>query len=134
MAFVGSGPWDYGTEVGAAQLLKQLSDYTSVLVRQEIRRAQLEGNIPPSPDSPERETLAGTGGLLVLIGVVLLVAAGMLGLTEMLAIWQAAIVAGGLSVLVGAALMLLVRRRAACVRSSGVTSAVAEFDPGMGSG
>lgn len=72
---MGLGPSDYGTEVSAAQILKQLSDYTSTVVRQEVRRAQLEGNIPSGhPGAPGGPF--GPGGLIALLGVGSLLLAG----------------------------------------------------------
>jgi hypothetical protein len=86
---MGSGPSDYWTEVSAAQMLKQLSDYTSTLVRQEVERAQLEGNIPPKhPGAPGGPF--GSGGLLVLLGVGSLVLASAAGLASVLSRRRAA--------------------------------------------
>ncbi len=80
---MGSGPLDYGDEVGAARLLKQLSDYTSMLVREEVRRAQLEGNIPPlRPGAPGGPF--GLGGLVALLGVGSLMVVGAAGVVRAL--------------------------------------------------
>ncbi len=80
---MGSGPSDYWTEVSAAQMLKQLSEYTSTVVRQEVRRAQLEGNIPPRhPGAPGGPY--GPGGLVALLGMGSLMMAGAAGLASVL--------------------------------------------------
>jgi hypothetical protein len=80
---MGSGPSDYWTEVSAAQMLKQLSDYASTVARQEVRRAQLEGNIPPKhPGAPGGPF--GPAGLVALIGAGSLMAAGAVGLAGVL--------------------------------------------------
>jgi Putative Actinobacterial Holin-X, holin superfamily III len=109
---MGSGPSDYWTEVSAAQVLKQLSEYTSMVVRQEIRRAQLEGNIPPQhPRSPSGPF--GRGGLLALLGVSSLMLAGVIALSQLLAVWITVTLVGLLLLAIGSGLLVGSRLRLA---------------------
>ncbi len=66
---MGTGPFEESTEQEAALLLRQLSDYTTTIVRQEIHRAQVEGE-EALPDPPNLQMAAG--GLLGVLGVALL--------------------------------------------------------------
>jgi hypothetical protein len=106
---MGSGPSDYWAEVSAAQMLKQLSEYTSMVVRQEVRRAQLEGSMHSRPIAPSGPF--GHGGLLALLGVVSLLVAGVIGLAQLLAAWMTATLVGLVLIALGAALMLGARWR-----------------------
>jgi membrane protein len=109
---MGSGPSDYGAEVSAAQILKQLSEYTSVIVRQEIRRAQLEGNIPPLRPAAIGGPF-GARGLLALLGAGALIAGAVIGLAVLLAPWMTATLLGVVSLLIAVGGTLRRKRRVA---------------------
>lgn len=79
------------TDVSTAELMRQLSEQTSRLVRDEVRLAQAEltakvrhGGIGAG--------LFGAGGVLALYGVGVLVAAGVAGLALLVPVWAAALI------------------------------------------
>jgi uncharacterized membrane protein YqjE len=88
----GDRPTDQDRSV--AQLVSDLSEQTSRLVRDEIKLATVE-----LQEKGKRfgtgAGLAGTAGIIALLGVATLVAAAVLGLATVMPSWAAALVVGG---------------------------------------
>jgi uncharacterized membrane protein YqjE len=91
-------------------LVKQLSEQTSTLVRQEVELAKLE--------LTEKGKQAGVGagilggaGLVAMLGIVALTAALIAGLAEAMDVWGAALIVGVVYIAVAGMLALLGRDR-----------------------
>jgi uncharacterized membrane protein YqjE len=91
-------------------LVKQLSEQTSTLVRQEVELAKLE--------LTEKGKQAGVGagilggaGLVAMLGIVALTAALIAGLAEAMDVWGAALIVGVVYIAVAGMLVLLGRDR-----------------------
>jgi uncharacterized membrane protein YqjE len=99
-----------GDDRPAGELVKQLSEQVSRLVREELRLAQLE-----MTRKGKRAGLglgvAGGGGLIAMFGLGALVACVVLALALVMAAWLAALIAGGGLLLIAAGLALLGRRQ-----------------------
>jgi hypothetical protein len=109
---LGTGPFDGGAEQEAAHLLKQLSDFTVSVVRQEVRRAQLpSGGERDGAGAPDRRLTAG--GVVGILGLATLVAAGVIVLASVLGAGLSALVVGAVLLTVGLGLILSAARRAA---------------------
>jgi hypothetical protein len=78
----------------AGELLKQLTEQLSTLVRDEIKLAQLE-MVRKGKKAGIGAGLLGGSGLVALYGLACLIAAGVAGLSLVLPVWAAALVAGG---------------------------------------
>jgi Flp pilus assembly protein TadB len=78
----------------AGELLKQLTEQVSVLVRDEIKLAQLE-LARKGKKAGRGAGLLGGSGLVALYGLACLIAAGVAGLSLVLPVWAAALIAGG---------------------------------------
>ena len=78
----------------AGELVKQLSEQTSTLVRQEMRLAQVELQ-EKGKRAGVGAGLFGAGGLVAFFAVAALIAAGVLALTTALDAWLAALIVGG---------------------------------------
>lgn len=99
-----------GDDRSAGELVKQLSEQVSRLLREELRLAQLE-----MTRKGKRAGLglgmAGGGGLIAVFGLGALVACVVLALALVMAPWLAALIAGGGLLLIAAGLALLGRRQ-----------------------
>jgi hypothetical protein len=78
----------------AGELLKQLTEQVSTLVRDEIKLAQLE-MVRKGKKAGVGAGLLGGSGLVALYGLACLIAAGVAGLSLVLPVWAAALIAGG---------------------------------------
>jgi Flp pilus assembly protein TadB len=94
----------------AGELVKQLSEQVSRLVRDELRLAQLEMT-RKGKRAGVGIGMAGGGGLVVLYGLGALVACAVLALSLVLTAWLAALIAGAALLLIAGVLALLGRRR-----------------------
>jgi len=93
-------------ERSTAQLIQQLTEQASTLVKQEIQLAQLE------LAGKAKQAVVGIGalggaGFLALYAVGVLFAAAVLGLATVFTAWLAALIVGGALLLVSAVLALL---------------------------
>jgi small-conductance mechanosensitive channel len=109
---LGTGPFYDGGEQEAARLLRQLTDYTSTIVRQEIRRAQLHHE-PTHDHAPRRDGRLTVGGLIGILGLATLIAAGVIMLAHTLGAGLAAAVIGAALLAVALGLILSGTRRPA---------------------
>lgn len=80
-------------ERSTGELVKQLSEQVSVLVREEVKLAQLEMTRKGKQAGVGAGMLGG-GGLVALYGVGCLIACGVLALSGVLAAWLAALIVG----------------------------------------
>ncbi len=94
----------------AGELVKQLSEQVSRLVRDELRLAQLEMTRKGKRASVGIG-MAGGGGLVALYGLGALIAGAVLALSLVLTAWLAALIAGAALLLIAGALALLGRRQ-----------------------
>jgi uncharacterized membrane protein YqjE len=99
-----------GDDRPAGELVKQLSEQVSRLVREELRLAQLEMT-RKGKRAGLGLGLAGGGGLIAMFGLGALVACVVLALALVMAAWLAALIAGGGLLLIAAGLALLGRRQ-----------------------
>ena len=80
-------------DASAGELVKQLTDQTKALVKQELRLAQVE-----LEDKGKKVGIGagmfGAGGLVAFFGAVALIAAATLGLATAMASWLAAVIVG----------------------------------------
>ena len=98
-----------GQDRSAGELVKQLSEQVSVLVRDELRLAQLEMT-RKGKQAGFGAGLLGTGGLIALYGVGCLIACAVIAISGAVAAWLAALIVGA-ALLVAAGLAALVGRR-----------------------
>jgi uncharacterized membrane protein YqjE len=107
---VAGGRSDGPASRSTAELVQQLSEQVSRLVRQEMQLAKLE-----LAEKGKRTGLGvgliGGGGLFVAYGIATLIAAAVLGLATVWPAWLAALVVGLLLVLTAALLALVGRRQ-----------------------
>jgi uncharacterized membrane protein YqjE len=94
----------------AGELVQQLSEQVSRLVRDELRLAQLEMT-RKGKRAGIGLGMAGGGGLVALFGVGALVACVVLALALTMAAWLAALIAGAGLLLIASGLALLGRRQ-----------------------
>ncbi len=94
----------------AGELVKQLSEQVSRLVRDELRLAQLEMT-RKGKRAGVGIGMAGGGGLVALYGLGALVACAVLALSLVLTAWLAALIAGAALLLIAGVLALLGRRQ-----------------------
>lgn len=94
----------------AGELVKQLSEQVSRLVRDELRLAQLEMT-RKGKRAGAGIGLAGGGGLIALYGLGALIASAVVALSLVLAAWLAALIAGAVLLLIAASLALLGKRQ-----------------------
>jgi putative superfamily III holin-X len=80
-------------EPPTSELVKQLSEQVSVLVRDELKLAQLE-TVRKGKQAGAGIGMLGGGGLVALYGVGCLIACAVLALSEALAAWLAALIVG----------------------------------------
>jgi hypothetical protein len=80
-------------EPSTSELVKQLSEQVSVLVRDELKLAQLE-TVRKGKQAGAGIGMLGGGGLVALYGVGCLIACAVLALSEALAAWLAALIVG----------------------------------------
>ena len=80
-------------EHSAADLVKQVTEQASVLVRDEIKLAQLE-MARKGKQAGVGVGMLGGGGLVALYGVACLLAAAVIGLSHVMQAWLAALVVG----------------------------------------
>lgn len=93
------------SELSTGQLVSQLSEQTSRLVRDELRLAQLEMTAK-GKRAGLGAGLFGGAGLVALYGVGCLVAAAVLGLANVIPAWLAAVIVGVVLLLVAGAAAL----------------------------
>jgi len=77
----------------AGELVKQLSEQVSVLVREELKLAQLEMT-RKGKQAGVGAGMVGGGGLIALYGAGCLIACAVLAISEVLAAWLAALIVG----------------------------------------
>lgn len=94
----------------AGELVKQLSEQVSALVREELKLAQLEMTRKGKQAGVGAGMLGG-GGLIALYGVGCVVACVILAISEALAAWLAALIVGVVLLAVAGAAALLGKRR-----------------------
>jgi uncharacterized membrane protein YqjE len=82
-----------GQEPSAGELVKQLSEQVSVLVRHELRLAQLEMT-RKGKQAGTGFGLMGGGGLIALYGVGCLIACVVIAISGVLAAWLSALIVG----------------------------------------
>ena len=82
-----------GQDRSAGELVKQLSEQVSVLVRDELRLAQLEMT-RKGKQAGTGFGLLGSGGLIALYGVGCLIACAIIAISGVLAAWLAALIVG----------------------------------------
>jgi hypothetical protein len=109
---LGTGPFNDGAEHEAAHLLRQLTDYTSTVVRQEIHHAQLQREHGQGHHR-RRDGRLTAGGLLGLLGLATLVAAVVISLASVIGAGLAAIAVGTTLLAAASGLILSGSRRAA---------------------
>jgi hypothetical protein len=80
-------------EHSAADLVKQVTEQASVLVRDEIKLAQLEMT-RKGKQAGVGVGMLGGGGLVALYGVACLLAAAVIGLSHVVQAWLAALIVG----------------------------------------
>lgn len=114
---MGTGPFDEEGEQEAARLLRQLSDYTSTVVRQEVHRAQSQRQQSQERALPRDHRLTA-GALLGLLGLATLVAAAVILLANVLGAGLAAIAIGTALLVSALGLILSATRRAAGTNSA----------------
>lgn len=94
------------------ELLSRLSSDLTLLVRQEIALAKRE--TADKVNVLKAEALAVTmGGVLLHVGLLVLVAAGILALAQALPAWASALIVGGVLAIAGGALLAQARARLA---------------------
>ena len=99
-----------GEERSAGELVKQLSEQVSVLVRDELKLAQLEMTRKGKQAGVGIGMLGG-GGLVALYGVGCLIACAIIAISRGLAAWLAALIVGAALLAVAAAAALLGKSR-----------------------
>jgi VIT1/CCC1 family predicted Fe2+/Mn2+ transporter len=97
-------------DASTADLVKALSEQTSRLVRDEMRLAQAELK-DKGKSAGIGAGMFGGAGMVTFLGVATLVAAAVLGLSEALPAWGAALIVAAALLLVGAGLALAGRAR-----------------------
>ncbi len=107
---MGTGPFDEDTEQEAARLLRQLSDYTSTVVSQEIRRAQLKSERAYAHPR-RRDSRLTAGGLVGLMGIATLIAAAVITLGSAVGTGLAAAAIGAALLALAAGLIVGATRR-----------------------
>lgn len=104
MGHTASGPQPaLGQERSVGELVKQMSEQVSVLVRDELKLAQLEMT-RKGKEAGTGAGLMGGGGLIALYGVGCLVACAIIALSGVLAAWLSALIVGAV-LLVAAAIV-----------------------------
>jgi hypothetical protein len=94
------------------ELISQLSSDLTLLVRQEIALAKREAE--DKLRLVKAEALAvSIGGVLLHVGLLVLVAAGVLALAEVLPAWAAALIVGGVLAVAGVVLLAQAKARLA---------------------
>ncbi|MBI4522324.1 MAG: phage holin family protein [Deltaproteobacteria bacterium] len=88
-----------------AGLLRRLIDEVSVLFRKEIALAKAEFSEAATKAKIGAVTLAA-GGAVLFLGVLVLLAAAVLGLAKVMEAWLAALLVGALVVIIGAVMVL----------------------------
>jgi uncharacterized membrane protein YqjE len=94
----------------AGELVKRLSEQVSVLVRDELKLAQLEMS-RKGKQAGVGAGLLGGGGLIALYGVGCLLACAILGLSRVLEPWLAALIVGAALLALSAVAALLGKAR-----------------------
>jgi uncharacterized membrane protein YqjE len=99
-----------GQEPSTGELVKQLSEQVSVLVRGELKLAQLEMT-RKGKQAGLGAGMLGAGGLIALYGVACLLACVVIALSGAVAAWLAALIVGVVLLAASAAAALLGKRR-----------------------
>jgi hypothetical protein len=95
-------------EHSTGELVKLVTEQVSVLVRDELKLAQLEmGN--KAKQAGQGMGMMGGGGLIALYGVACLIACAIIAISHSLQAWLAALIVGG-ALLVAAAVVALLGR------------------------
>jgi Flp pilus assembly protein TadB len=96
-------------ERSTGELVKLLTEQVSVLVRDELKLAQLEMT-HKGKEAGSGIGMMGGGGLIALYGVACLIACAVIGISHAIAAWLAALIVG-VALLVIAAIVAAVGRR-----------------------
>jgi uncharacterized membrane protein YqjE len=105
-----AAPPPAGQEPSAGELVRQLSEQVSVLVRDELKLAQLEMT-RKGKQAGLGAAMLGAGGLTALYGVACLLACVVIALSGAVAAWLAALIVGVVLLAASAAAALLGRGR-----------------------
>jgi hypothetical protein len=97
-------------ELSTAELVKQLSDQASTLVRDELKLAQLE-LARKGKKAGAGAGLLGGSGIVALYGVGCLIACAIAALSLVLTVWQSALIIGAALLVVAAILAMVGRGR-----------------------
>lgn len=97
-------------EQSAGELVKQLSEQVSRLVRDEMRLAQLEMS-RKGKQAGQGAGLLGGGGLIALYGVACLLAAAIIAISGQVAAWLAALIVGAALMAVAGIVAMIGRSR-----------------------
>jgi hypothetical protein len=97
-------------ERSAADLVKQVTEQASLLVRDEVKLAQLEMTRKGKQAGLGAGMLGG-GGLIALYGVACLIACAIIGLSRVIPAWLAALAVGGALLAVAGAAALAGKAR-----------------------
>jgi hypothetical protein len=92
-------------EQSLGELVKDLSEEASLLVRQEVALAKLEMS-EKARVAARGSALMGGGGMLAYLGLGALTAAAILGLSEVFLPWLAALIVGGVYLVIALILFL----------------------------
>jgi uncharacterized membrane protein YqjE len=105
-----TAPAGAGQEHSAGELVKQLSEQVSVLVRDELRLAQLEMT-RKGKQAGLGAGLMGGGGLIALYGVGCLIACAIIAISGALAAWLSALIVGAVLLAVASVMTLMGKGR-----------------------
>ena len=94
----------------AGKLVKELSEQISVLVREELKLAQLEMT-SKAKRAGSGAGMMGGGGLIALYGVACLIACAVIALSHVLQAWLSALIVGAFLLLVAAVAAAMGRQR-----------------------
>jgi uncharacterized membrane protein YqjE len=99
-----------GPEPSAGELVKQMSEQVSTLVRNELKLAQLEMT-RKGKQAGSGFGMLGGGGLIALYGVACLVACAIIGLSKAVTPWLAALIVGAVLLAVATVVAMAGRGR-----------------------
>jgi Flp pilus assembly protein TadB len=97
-------------ERSTGELVKLLTEQVSVLVRDELKLAQLEMT-HKGKEAGSGIGMMGGGGLIALYGVACLIACAVIAISHAIAAWLAALIVGGALLVIAAIVAAVGRRR-----------------------
>jgi Putative Actinobacterial Holin-X, holin superfamily III len=106
----GSGQASPGEEHSTGELVRQLSEQVSVLVRDELKLARLELS-RKGKQAGLGAGLLGGGGVVALYGVACLLAAAIIGISHVISAWLGALIVGAALMAAALAAALVGRAR-----------------------